>query len=166
MQSNKHRTLKFPFEIGSQVWLSTLHLCNEYKAKVKTHRKIHAEVWRSVYDNRHWWGTFHHHSQPSQLAKHLPCFLHITSSTVYRIRYISFPFLLYGRTTSHYQSWWHWRVLYWQNFGCTPMWTRLPVPSTLVRLWHRTQLVDTWFRTSRLRSTQFLARIAGYITLI
>ncbi|EDR02067.1 reverse transcriptase-RNase H-integrase [Laccaria bicolor S238N-H82] len=32
-QSNKHRTLKFPFEIGSRVRLSTLHRRNNYKAK-------------------------------------------------------------------------------------------------------------------------------------
>ena len=31
-QSNKHRTLKFPFEIGSHVQLSTIHRRNKYKA--------------------------------------------------------------------------------------------------------------------------------------
>ena len=34
-QSNKHRTLKFPFKIGTCVQLSTLHQCNDYKAKGK-----------------------------------------------------------------------------------------------------------------------------------
>jgi len=32
-QSNKHRTLKFPFKIGSRVRLSTLHRRNDYKTK-------------------------------------------------------------------------------------------------------------------------------------
>ena len=32
-QSNKHCTLKFPFKLGSCVRLSTLHRCNDYKAK-------------------------------------------------------------------------------------------------------------------------------------
>lgn len=33
IQANKHRTLKFPFTIGSRVCLSTLHRRNEYKSK-------------------------------------------------------------------------------------------------------------------------------------
>jgi len=36
-QSNKHHTLKFPFKLGSHVQLSTLHQCNDYKAKGEKH---------------------------------------------------------------------------------------------------------------------------------
>jgi len=36
-QSNKHRTLKFPFKLGSHVQLLTLHQCNDYKAKGEKH---------------------------------------------------------------------------------------------------------------------------------
>jgi len=36
-QSNKHRTLKLPFKIGSCVRLSTLHRCNDYKTKGEKH---------------------------------------------------------------------------------------------------------------------------------
>jgi len=36
-QANKHQTVKFPFAIGSQVCLSTLHQCKEYKAKGAKH---------------------------------------------------------------------------------------------------------------------------------
>jgi hypothetical protein len=33
VEANKHRSLTFPFTIGSRVCLTTLHRCNEYKAK-------------------------------------------------------------------------------------------------------------------------------------
>lgn len=33
IQANKHRTLKFPFKIGSRVCLSTSHQRNHYKVK-------------------------------------------------------------------------------------------------------------------------------------
>lgn len=33
VESNKHRSLDFPFTIGSHICLTTLHRCNEYKAK-------------------------------------------------------------------------------------------------------------------------------------
>ena len=37
IESNKHHSLIFPFAIGSHVQLTTLHRCNEYKAKGEKH---------------------------------------------------------------------------------------------------------------------------------
>ena len=33
IEANKHRSLTFPFAMGSRVQLTMLHRCNEYKAK-------------------------------------------------------------------------------------------------------------------------------------
>jgi len=37
IESNKDCSLNFPFPIGSHIWLTTLHQCNEYKAKGEKH---------------------------------------------------------------------------------------------------------------------------------
>jgi hypothetical protein len=98
-------------------------------------------------------GIYLHTGHPNQPISHLPCIQTQTTSCKRRIA-LSLMRIYTTRSSPYHQ--WPWRISRWQNNWFTAPQLQMAIPCLLARLWPSTRLVDRYFQTIKLWSTQSL----------